>query len=122
MPPTILVVDDDPAARRRLREILQDEGYATMSAGSALEAMMAAASISQPVDVVLTKANLRGISGCALASKMEQAFPGTRVLYISESIEPGELLIGIRGALSTGTPHKMAASASSQASPHRETA
>jgi DNA-binding NtrC family response regulator len=85
----ILIVDKDPAARRFLLNALKPEGYQVRQAATALEAMMIAARSSKPFDLVLTEVALYGIDGVKLADKLSQAFPATRVIYVTgEEVSP----------------------------------
>jgi DNA-binding response OmpR family regulator len=61
---TILLVEDDRAARRYLEVILQRAGYAVVTAADGLEAMKAA--MSQTIDAVVTDAIMPHLNGYEL--------------------------------------------------------
>ncbi len=61
---TILLVEDDRAARRYLEVILQRAGYSVITAADGLEAMKAA--MSQEIDAVVTDAIMPHLNGYEL--------------------------------------------------------
>ncbi len=61
---TILLVEDDRAARRYLEVILQRAGYVVITAADGLEAMKAA--MSQEIDAVVTDAIMPHLNGYEL--------------------------------------------------------
>lgn len=122
----ILIVDEDPACRCLARGILRREGYATREAATALEALLIAANEIRPVDLLLTEVRLSGIDGCKLAAKITQAFPATRVMYMSgkaeaqelrdsalllKPLQPVDLLGAVKRILGSTSPRKEPASA-----------
>ncbi|NOT33643.1 MAG: sigma-54-dependent Fis family transcriptional regulator [Candidatus Eisenbacteria bacterium] len=77
----ILVVDDDPAIRPRLRGVLEDEGHEVREAAdgrSALEALEAAR-----FDVVLLDVKMPGMTGLDALPLMREMAPGTAVIMVS---------------------------------------
>lgn len=65
--PRILIVDDEPDIRESLQEILEDEGYQTLLAGSAKEAD--ALRRGQPIDLVLLDIWMPGEDGISLLKR-----------------------------------------------------
>lgn len=98
---TILVVDDEAGIRSLIRKILRRERYVVVEAGSAEEALEAAAAYGKPFDLLLTDVMLPGMQGPDLASRMYAAQPSLKVLYISgytpdERVRGGEYPPGAR--------------------------
>lgn len=62
---TILIVEDDPKIRAVLRNVLQDEGFATLEAGTATDAL--AILRASPVDLITLDIHLGGDNGVDLA-------------------------------------------------------
>lgn len=84
----VLIVDDEPLARLRLRGLLADCGRPTVEvvdeAGSAAEALHALA--RQPVDAVMLDIHMPGMDGMALARRLrEQAQPPAVVLVTAHA-------------------------------------
>ena len=68
MTPTILVVDDDPAFRELVVEILASAGYLVRQVGSAEEALIELA--TEPVRLVLTDQQMPGLDGLELTRRV----------------------------------------------------
>ena len=68
MTPTILVVDDDPAFRELVVEILASAGYLVRQVGSAEEALVELA--TEPVRLVLTDQQMPGLDGLELTRRI----------------------------------------------------
>jgi two-component system cell cycle sensor histidine kinase/response regulator CckA len=79
---TILLVEDEPAVRALLSELLQEAGYRVREAGSAREAEAAYAA-SEGVDLVLTDVVLPDRNGRELFESLSTTRPGLRVLFMS---------------------------------------
>jgi CheY-like chemotaxis protein len=77
----VLVVEDEPAAREGLTDILDMIGYAVESVESA-EAALALES-TEPFDVLLTDFVLPGRNGLELAAILSRAHPGLGVILMS---------------------------------------
>lgn len=79
MPPTLLIVDDEPAIRDALRRALRDEPYRVLEAGSAEEALGLVA--REPVDLLLSDHNMPGGTGLSLCEALQLSHPAvTRLL------------------------------------------
>ncbi len=80
---TILIIEDDPLVRSFTERSLVGLGYSVLSARTGEEALEMLDGRSSPIDLLLADMVLPGMSGPAMASKLRQAHPGVRVLYIS---------------------------------------
>src|SRR5258708_20236941 len=79
--PVVLVVEDEPTVRSLAESILEDIGYATLSAGEAREALVLLQA-DDPVDLLFTDINIPdGPDGVELARSAVELRPGLRVLY-----------------------------------------
>ena len=83
-PPMVLVVEDEPTVRTLAESILEDFGYATLSAANAREAHILLRA-GRPVDLLFTDINMpdgpNGLDGLELARTAIELRPGLRVLY-----------------------------------------
>jgi DNA-binding NtrC family response regulator len=81
---TVLIVEDEPTVRALAVSILEDFGYATLSAANAREAM-ALRDTEISADILFTDLNIRdgpdGFDGLALAQAARELRPDLRVLY-----------------------------------------
>ncbi|MCM2257754.1 MAG: response regulator [Vicinamibacteria bacterium] len=78
---TVLLVEDDPALRELIQEVLVEAGYAVQVAAHAEQAL-AVNSRSSP-DVLVTDVVMPGLSGLELARRLRERRPGLHVLFIS---------------------------------------
>ncbi len=78
---TILVVEDDPANREALTEILQTWGYEVLPVGSAEEAEYAIR--RRRPDAALVDVYLPGRSGATLMSRLREKFPDAVLIGMS---------------------------------------
>jgi CheY-like chemotaxis protein/two-component sensor histidine kinase len=76
----ILVVEDEAGVRGLVRRVLEQGGYAVDDAAGPEEALQFA---TAPYDLLITDLLMPVMSGRDLAERVRDAFPGTRVLYIS---------------------------------------
>lgn len=85
----VLIVDDEPLARMRLRSLLADcvRPAATVvdEAGSASEALHALA--RQPVDAVMLDIHMPGMDGLALAQRLREQQPAPAVVLVTAHAE-----------------------------------
>jgi two-component system response regulator AlgR len=85
----VLIVDDEPLARMRLRSLLADcvRPAATVvdEAGSAAEALHALA--RQPVDAVMLDIHMPGMDGLALAQRLREQQPAPAVVLVTAHAE-----------------------------------
>jgi DNA-binding NtrC family response regulator len=93
----VLIVDDDPAIRRMMRGVLEDEGHAVVEAEDGERALEALA--GQRVDVVLLDLNMPGLPGLEALTRIRETAPDTAVLVVTgESTIENALKAGQRGA------------------------
>jgi two-component system cell cycle sensor histidine kinase/response regulator CckA len=88
--PTILVVDDEPIARRVAYRTLSEQGCRVLEAASAAETLDALRMMSRPVDLVLLDVVMPEIDGVELAEQIFAEFPDQRILFMSAW--PAEIL------------------------------
>ncbi len=80
---TVLVVEDEPAIRSLACEMLEGQGYHTLSAGSGEEALGLAVRHAGPIHVLLADVVMPGLAGTALAERFAVVRPEARVLFMS---------------------------------------
>jgi two-component system, cell cycle sensor histidine kinase and response regulator CckA len=80
---TILLVEDEPAVRALVRDVLVEWGYRVIAAASGDEALRLARSVETPIDLLLTDVIMPRMNGSALATRLVAARPGLKVLYMS---------------------------------------
>jgi len=98
---TVLVVEDEPALRHLVREVLEGAGYHVIEAKSPAEALAASASYRGSIDILVTDLVLPQMGGDALASRLKAERQVTAVLYMSGY--PDQAL-GHHGVIEPGTP------------------
>ena len=77
----ILVVDDEPAARSALSEMLRDEGYEVQSAADGYKAL---GRIDNWIpDVVITDVNMPALGGIELMTKLRERYPDVAVIIMT---------------------------------------
>ena len=79
--PRLLVVDDDPAARRFVDRVLLDAGYHTAVALDGPHARDLA--VDTPFDMLVTDLVMPGMPGDELAHELRERLPELRVLYLT---------------------------------------
>jgi DNA-binding NarL/FixJ family response regulator len=82
MPVRVLIVDDDPAFRRRGATILADRGYEVVGKAETIEQARAAITRARP-DALLLDVTLPDGDGIAFARELARADGAMRVLLIS---------------------------------------
>ena len=80
---TILVVEDQEAVRRLMREILQMSGYVVLEAASGKDALRISGEHDAPIRLMVTDVVMPGMSGPDLGARLRAARPEMKVLYIS---------------------------------------
>jgi PAS domain S-box-containing protein len=92
---TVLLVEDDVAARRATERILRRNGYEVKAVANAEEALRVSES-GTPVDLLLTDVALANLTGPELASRVREGRHDVPVVFISGSAElsisPGDEL------------------------------
>ncbi len=88
---TVLVVDDEPAVRMLVCEVLDELGYAFAEAADAREGMNVLRSL-RPIDLLITDVGLpNGMNGRQLADAARRERPDLRVLFITGYAEKAAL-------------------------------
>ena len=97
--PTILVVDDEPAVRELVVEVLRLEGYAAVGAADGRAALAALAGAAP--DLVLMDVMMPGLDGPSayLAMRADRAAAAVPVVLMSAAADPARLPEGIVGFL-----------------------
>jgi two-component system cell cycle sensor histidine kinase/response regulator CckA len=80
---TVLVAEDEASIRSLAREILEEQGYVVLEAGSADEALQVAERHAGRIHLLLTDVIMPGKSGVELAAALLALRPGLRVVYMS---------------------------------------
>jgi signal transduction histidine kinase len=80
---TILLVEDDAAVRRLIREALGSCGYRILEAGDGAEALAIAARHPEDLDLVVADVVMPRIGGVALVERLRKVRPKLRALLIS---------------------------------------
>jgi signal transduction histidine kinase len=84
---TILVVEDDDAVRRMIREFLTIKGYTVKEARSGAEAIEFLRNHAEPIDLVLTDVIMPGMKGRELGGRLAALRTGIKILYMSAHTE-----------------------------------
>lgn len=80
---TILVVEDNQAARIAIRDLFGDAGYRVLEAARPSEAITQAQTTPGTIDVLLTDFCLPEMDGDALATELQNSHPQLRVVFMS---------------------------------------
>ncbi len=79
----ILLVEDDAAVRKLVRELLEQQGYEVIAAEHAAHALELVASQDPEIEFLVTDVVMPGMSGPDLAARLVQRFPRMKILFIS---------------------------------------
>ncbi|WP_245442871.1 ATP-binding response regulator [Methylobacterium terrae] len=79
---TVLVVEDEPAVRSLILEVLRDLGYRALEAQDG-PAGLAALRVPGRIDLLVTDVGLPGLNGRQLADAAREHRPGLKVLFIT---------------------------------------
>jgi CheY-like chemotaxis protein len=86
-PMVVLVVEDEPLLRMMAVDALAEEGFKTMEAGSATEALTLCNARPKAVDVLFTDIRMPGsMDGLELAHKIHERWPWITILIASGNI------------------------------------
>ena len=91
MPPTILVVDDDPAIREVLAHALADAGYQVEQASDGLMALKQIA--RQAPDLILADIRMPHLDGIGLATVLAPHTPPIPIILMSATSLPRDCLL-----------------------------
>jgi CheY-like chemotaxis protein len=93
MPVTLLIVDDEPAIRESLSQVLTERGYSVRSAENGFSAL---SEIRNEVpELLLSDLNMPGMSGFELLSVVRRRFPAIRTIAMSGSFSGDEVPSGV---------------------------
>ena len=81
----VLVVDDSGLARRRMRGILEGEGYQVTEAQDGIAALELYA-LNRP-DLVILDLVMKGMYGLDVLTKLREIDPGARVIVVSADVQ-----------------------------------
>jgi DNA-binding response OmpR family regulator len=77
----VLLVEDDPAVRNSLSEVLRHYGYTPLEAADGLAAIELFT--QRPADIVITDVRMPGIDGLELLARVKKAAPETYVVIMT---------------------------------------
>ena len=80
---TILVVEDEPAVRRFVAELLRGTGYDVLEASNGQEAISVAANHRGAIHLLLTDMMMPGMTGLQLAADLCELHPESKVVVVS---------------------------------------
>jgi CheY-like chemotaxis protein len=80
---TILLIEDEPALRELLREVLAEAGYRVFAVGDGEAGLAAAREHREALHLLLTDVVMPRMSGREVAARLRLERPGLRVLYMS---------------------------------------
>jgi FixJ family two-component response regulator len=82
---TVLVVDDEPEIREIVTAILEEEGFAVLTAKDGDEALRLSHAYAGEIDILVTDVKMPEMSGIDLASHLQMDRSDMAVLFISGS-------------------------------------
>ena len=85
---TILLAEDEPSLRDKVRELLAGAGYQVLAGKDVEEVIQIATQRQDPLDLLLTDVVMPHLSGPQLAERLQPAHPGMKVLYMSGYPDP----------------------------------
>jgi two-component system cell cycle sensor histidine kinase/response regulator CckA len=94
----VLVVDDEDAIRRVIRDSLEPLGYRVIDAADGKEALAMCARREQPIDLLITDIVMPLMTGPQLVNRLTRRWPGVRVLFISGYMDRALVHQGMRAA------------------------
>ena len=83
MPPTILLVEDEPGVREVTREALELGGYRVLTADGPASATEIARDAETPIDLMLTDVVMPGMNGPELARQARELRPELVTLFMT---------------------------------------
>ena len=79
----ILFVDDDPAIRHMVFNLLRKQGYTVITAGSGEEAIEIFQQQPDAIQLVVSDVSMPRMNGLELADRLREIRPELRVLFVS---------------------------------------
>ncbi len=80
---TILIVEDEPAVRSLVRQVLDSDGFAVLTACDGAEGLRVSREYRGRIRLVVTDVVMPGIDGPALAEEIRRDRPGIKVLFMT---------------------------------------
>ena len=102
--PLVLLVEDERCVRVVQRELLEQEGYAVVEAGSADEALLIASAGHGIVDILVTDLTLPGMQGPELAQRLLADAPWLGVVFTSGYADDDALVERFPGSVFVQKP------------------
>ena len=96
LPPTVLVVDDEPVVRRLTYRILNAAGYRVLEASDGAEALEVLRNAPHKLDLVIIDAVMPNVDGAVLSTRIFAQWPTQRVLLMSAHGEEVFGRLGLR--------------------------
>ncbi len=93
---SVLVVEDEPAVRQLLREVLEELGYETVEAANG-QAALPILSSKRRLDLLITDVGLPGMSGRQLAEAARSSRPDMPILFVTGYAEKAADRAGFLG-------------------------
>jgi two-component system, cell cycle sensor histidine kinase and response regulator CckA len=79
----LLVIEDQDSVRAFIVQALKQDGYQVIEAANGEEALRTAASLSEPIQALVTDVIMPQMSGLVVAKRVRHIWPSTRVLFMS---------------------------------------
>lgn len=86
--PTILVVDDEPLMRSMMSRVLEQDGYAVLTAEDGPHALSVFHSHHRDIDLLISDVRMPGMDGAELAAELKAEAPELPVLLMSGFCDP----------------------------------
>jgi PAS domain S-box-containing protein len=80
---TVLLVEDEPALRQKVREVLKKAGYHVLVARDGNQGLVLALEEHRSIHLLLTDVVMPEMSGSRLSESLRRRYPETKVLYMS---------------------------------------
>jgi DNA-binding response OmpR family regulator len=102
--PVVLLVDDDGEHRQGIARMLREHGFEVLEAPDAASALITCRVFSGPIDLLLPRPGLPGVSGTELARSASAGRPDLRILFLTLELErTGSLIDELRDTLAGST-------------------
>jgi two-component system cell cycle sensor histidine kinase/response regulator CckA len=83
----LLVIEDQDSVRALIVQALKQDGYQVIEAANGEEALGVAASLSEPIQALVTDVIMPQMSGLVVAERLRHIWPGTKVLFMSGYVD-----------------------------------
>ncbi|MEP6890555.1 MAG: response regulator [Nitrospirota bacterium] len=83
----LLVIEDQDAVRALIVQALKQDGYQVIEAANGEEALGVAASLSEPIQALVTDVIMPQMSGLVVAERLRHIWPGIKVLFMSGYVD-----------------------------------